>query len=304
MAQPSQLVPKASAADSEAPHGSRLVCGWDDEKNDFLYRDNVINPPPLFGDGPKRAPEQLKTAAVRLSRGNEDKLLSSAWGQKTTASQRIARAERSASPLQQPTPNDISVDEPLYVVPEDLQGTIGPMPKPINTQDTQWEQMQITAVPLLNDPTVQIHRYDDIMVTLVSSENRRAHNEPAKVLDCRHHPNGTYFLLISWYYDRTRLLSSVVGYENNIRRMWPADSPFQFVLGCHLDVITNDTIVSRLSNDGRFCTSMVYGGPTHNHELFSDVPDRKRARKGITGDARVPEEKNRKSLFRALLNKP
>lgn len=94
MAQPSQLVPKAPAADSESHHGSRLVCGWDDVKNDFLYRDNVINPPPLFGDGPKRAPEKVKEETVRLSRGNEVKLHSSAWGQKTTESRRIVRAER------------------------------------------------------------------------------------------------------------------------------------------------------------------------------------------------------------------
>lgn len=41
------------------------------------------------------------------------------------------------------------------------------MPKPVNAQDIQWEEMKITAVPLLNDPTVQIHDFDDIMVTLV-----------------------------------------------------------------------------------------------------------------------------------------
>lgn len=86
--------------------------------------------------------------------------------------------------------------------------------------------------------------------------------------------------------------------------MWPAHSPFEFVLGCQFDVITSDTIVSRMLNDSRFCTSMVYGGPAHNHELFSDVPDGKRIRKGITRDARLAEERNRTSLFRALLNKP
>lgn len=163
--------------------------------------------------------------------------------------------------------------------------------------------MQITAVPLLNDPTVKIHGFDDIMVTVVSSENKRISNERAKVLECRRHPNGTYFLLVSWYFDRSELLQRVVGYENNIRRMWPAHSPFEFVLGCQFDVITRDTIVSRMLDDRKFCTSMVYGGPTHNHELFSDVPDGKQIRKGITRDAQLAEERKRKLLFRALLNK-
>ncbi|KFZ15571.1 hypothetical protein V501_02648 [Pseudogymnoascus sp. VKM F-4519 (FW-2642)] len=305
MARPSQLVPKAPAADSEAPDAPngpvlRLVCGWDEKTNDYLYRDDVKNPPPLFGDGPERAPTQLRTASVRDAKPTNI----SARGKERMKSRRRARVARRASPLQQSTPNEIHVDEPLYAVPKDLQGTTRPMPKPVNTQDIQWEEMQITAVPLLNDRTVQIHGYDDIMVTLVSSVNKRAHNEPAKVLDCRLHPNGTYFLLVSWYSDRRGLLKSVVGYENNIRSMWPADSPFEFVLGCQFDVITRDTIVSRIVNDGRFCTSMVYGGPTYNHELFSDVPDGKRMKKGITGDVRPAEERNRKSLFHALLNKP
>ncbi|KFZ01497.1 hypothetical protein V500_00733 [Pseudogymnoascus sp. VKM F-4518 (FW-2643)] len=209
MAWPYQLVPKTPAADYEAPDAPdgpvlRLVCGWDEKTNDYLYRDDVKNPPPLFGDGPKRAPKHNRVNLLSKPTNT------SARGKERMESRRRARVARRASPLQQSTPNEIHVDEPLYDVPKDLQGTIRAMPKPVNTQDIQWEEMEITAVPLLNDPTVQIHDFDDIMVTLVSSENKRAHNEPAKVLDCRRHPNGTYFLLVSWYFDRSGLLKRVV----------------------------------------------------------------------------------------------
>lgn len=104
MARPSQLVPKIPAADSDAPDAPdasvpRLVCGWDEKTNDYLYRDDVKNPPPLFGDGPKRAPKQPKTASVRSSRGNRVNLLSkptniSARGKERMESRRRARVAR------------------------------------------------------------------------------------------------------------------------------------------------------------------------------------------------------------------
>ncbi|KFZ24453.1 hypothetical protein V502_01069 [Pseudogymnoascus sp. VKM F-4520 (FW-2644)] len=65
----------------------------------------------------------------------------------------------------------------------------------------------------------------------------------------------------------------MVGFKRYLERRWPVDAPFKFVLGCHFDVITNDAIAEKMTDDERFCDSMVYGGVTHNCELFSDVPD-------------------------------
>jgi hypothetical protein len=60
-----------------------------------------------------------------------------------------------------------------------------------------------------------------------------------------------------------------------------------------------------MTDDERFCNSMVYGGVAHNCELFSDVPDeierRECAKKGSKGDTRLAEERKQKSLFRMLL---
>ncbi|KFY31854.1 hypothetical protein V493_00738 [Pseudogymnoascus sp. VKM F-4281 (FW-2241)] len=336
MAQPPQSesgTPIAAPPSSELEDVLRLVCGWNDKTNTYLYRDEVINPPPIYGNGPGRALKRLKKASakVRLSRG-EDVKFSAADAKPSNVSvrgkekmeklrrERGQRRAKNAPPRQQPSPSstpaseaghrshssdEVPPDVGLYAVPDHLQGTIRPVPRPDNGQEVQWKDMQITTVPLPEDPTVKIGGFDNIMVTLVSPDNGKPHNEPAKVLDCRLHPDGTYFLLVSWWFERRTLSKNLVGFKRYLDRRWPMDAPFKFILGCHFDVITNDAIAEKMSDDERFCNSMVYGGVTHNCELFSDVPDeverRECIKNGAKRDARLMEEGKQKSLFRMLL---
>ncbi|KFX86709.1 hypothetical protein V490_08919 [Pseudogymnoascus sp. VKM F-3557] len=355
MAQLSQSeseVPTAEPPSSEPEMALRLVCGWNDKTNTYLYRDEVINPPPLYGNGPERVSKRPKNASAkaRLSRA-EDVKFSSADARPSNVSarakekmeklrrERAHRREKNASPHQQPSPastpaseaghrsrrkkapslsgssgssdsdedssDEVPPDIRLYAVPDHLQGTTRPVPRPENSEEIPWTEMKITTVPLPTDPTVKIGRFDNIMVTLVSPDNGKPHNEPAKVLDCRIHPDGTYFLLVSWWFERRTLSKNLVGFKRYLDRRLPVDAPFKFVLGCHFDVITNDAIAEKMTDDERFCDSMVYGGVTHNCELFSDVPDemerRESLKKGAKGDARLVEERKQKSLFRMLL---
>lgn len=71
-----------------------------------------------------------------------------------------------------------------------LQGTVRPVPKPDNSQGVPWQDMPMEKVPLPVDPAVIIGGFDNIMVTLVSPDNGKPHNERAKVLDCRLHQIG------------------------------------------------------------------------------------------------------------------
>ncbi|KFY95609.1 hypothetical protein V500_02702 [Pseudogymnoascus sp. VKM F-4518 (FW-2643)] len=355
MAQPPQSeseIPTPEPPSSEPEDVLRLVCGWNDKTNTYLYRDEVINPPPIYGNGPGRASKRPKKASakVRLSRG-EDVKFSSADAKPSNVAVRgkekmeklrrewAQRRAKKAPPRQQPSPSstpaseaghrshrkkapclsggsessdsdedssdEVPPDVRLYAVPDHLQGTTRPVPRPDNSQEVQWKDMQITTVPLPEDPTVKIGGFDNIMVTLVSPDNGKPHNKPAKVLDCRLHPDGTYFLLVSWWFERRTLSTNLVGFKRYLDRKWPMDAPFKFILGCHFDVITNDAITEKMSDDERFCNSMVYGGVTHNCELFSDVPDeverRECIKKGAKGDARLMEEGKQKSLFRMLL---
>ncbi|KFY03062.1 hypothetical protein O988_01733 [Pseudogymnoascus sp. VKM F-3808] len=250
MAQPPQSVPATptAAPPSSGPKRERrIVCGWNDETNTYLYRDEIINPPPLLGNGPEKVSKRPKAASakVKLSKGDDVKFPTvdakprnvSPGGREKMEKlrrERAARRGKHASPHQQPSPastpsseagrhshrkkassltyvsefsdsdgdggdglDDIPVDERLYSVPDHLQGTVRPVPRPINSHGMQWIEMPITKVPLPSDPAVKIGGFDNIMVTLVSPDNGKPHNEPAKVLDCRLHPDGTYFLLVS-----------------------------------------------------------------------------------------------------------
>ena len=81
MAQPSQPdseVPTAEPPSSEPKDVLRLVCGWNDKTNTYLYRDEVINPPPLYGNGPERVSKRPKKASakVRSSRTDDVKIAS------------------------------------------------------------------------------------------------------------------------------------------------------------------------------------------------------------------------------------
>jgi hypothetical protein len=64
-----------------------------------------------------------------------------------------------------------------------------------------------------------------------------------------------------------------------------------------------ESVTERMANNERFCKSMVYGGVTHNCELFSDIPDEieRQKWKGAKRDKRLVEEQNQKSLFQMLL---
>ncbi|KAL5346608.1 hypothetical protein ACLOAV_008315 [Pseudogymnoascus australis] len=354
MAQPPQSesqTPIAEPPSDESQMVLRLVCGWNDVTNTYLYRDEVTNPPPLSGDGAVRVSKRPKTASAKakLSKGEDAKFSADAKPSNVSVkgkekmeklrNERAYRRSKKPPPRQQPSPastpsyeaghrprrkkapsvsgssesgdsdedssDELPPDKRLYAVPNHLQGTTRPVPRPENGKEMLWTDMKITTAPLPDDPAVKIGGFDNIMVTLVSTDNGKPHNEPAKVLDCRVHPDGTYFLLVSWWFERRTLSKNLVGFKSYLDRRWPVDAPFKFVLGCVFDVITNDAIAEKMTDDERFCNSMVYGGVTHNCELFSDVPDeierRECAKKGSKGDARLAEERKQKSLFRMLL---
>ena len=77
MAQPPQSepeIPTAEPPDSEPKRVLRLVCGWNEKTNTFLYRDEVVNPPPIYGDGPGKVPKQPKrgSAKAKLSKDRKN----------------------------------------------------------------------------------------------------------------------------------------------------------------------------------------------------------------------------------------
>ncbi|KFZ19885.1 hypothetical protein V501_00424, partial [Pseudogymnoascus sp. VKM F-4519 (FW-2642)] len=81
MAQLSQSeseVPTAEPPSSEPEMVLRLVCRWNDKINTSLYRDEVINPPPLYGNSPERVSKRPKKASAkaRLSRAEDVKFYS------------------------------------------------------------------------------------------------------------------------------------------------------------------------------------------------------------------------------------
>ena len=81
MAQPPQSeseIPTPEPPSSEPEDVLRLVCGWNDKTNTYLYRDEVINPPPIYGNGPGRASKRPKKASAKvgLSRGEDVKFSS------------------------------------------------------------------------------------------------------------------------------------------------------------------------------------------------------------------------------------
>ncbi|KFX99927.1 hypothetical protein V490_01578 [Pseudogymnoascus sp. VKM F-3557] len=232
MAQPLQSVlgtPTKSRSSGPKPEW-RIVCGWNDETHMYLYRDEVTKPPPLLGNGPEGASKQPKitSAKAMLPRGADVKFSSA--DDKPGARERMARRRRErASAHGRDGSDEIPVDERLGTVPNHLQGTVRPVPRPANSQEMQWIDMPITMVPLPTDPAVKIGGFDNIMVTLVSPENGKPHNEPAKVLDCRLHPDGTYFLLVSWWFERRTLSKILAGFKRYLDRRWSLDAPFEFV---------------------------------------------------------------------------
>ena len=75
MAQPPQSeseVPTAEPPSSEPEMVLRLVCGWNDKTNTYLYRDEVINPPPLYGNGPERVSKRPEKASAKARSSREE----------------------------------------------------------------------------------------------------------------------------------------------------------------------------------------------------------------------------------------
>jgi hypothetical protein len=87
MAQPPQSeseLPTAEPPSSKPKDVLRLVCGWNEKTNTYLYRDEVLNPPPIYGNGPEKVEKvgkaervskrpKKESAKVRLSRGEDVK---------------------------------------------------------------------------------------------------------------------------------------------------------------------------------------------------------------------------------------
>ncbi|OBT60206.1 hypothetical protein VE03_10346 [Pseudogymnoascus sp. 23342-1-I1] len=319
MTQPprSESEPAAEPLSDESQMVLRMVCGWNDKTNTYLYRDEVTNPPPLSSDVPERVSKRPKTAKAKLSKLRKERAdmrskrqpprpqpSPASYTSSYKAGQR-SRCSSESSDSNEGSSHELPLDKRLYVVPNHLQGTTRPVPRPEKSDEIPWTDMKETTVPLPDDRAVKIEGFHNIMVTIISPDNGKPHNEPAKVLDCRLHPDGTYFLLVSWWFDRRTLSKNLVGFKRYLDRRWPVDASFKFVLGCHFDVITNDAIAEKMTDDERFCNSLVYGGVSHNCELFSDVPDeieqREYVKKGSKRDARLAEERKQKSLFRMLL---
>jgi hypothetical protein len=99
MAQPSQSIPDIPTPEtpsSEPPRVRRIVCGWNEETNTFLYRDEVTAPPPLVSNGPERVSKRSKTASMKakLSRGEDVKFSSAQAKPDKLSAKGGARMER------------------------------------------------------------------------------------------------------------------------------------------------------------------------------------------------------------------
>jgi hypothetical protein len=105
MAQPPQSeseIPTTKPPSSEPKDVLRLVCGWNEKTNTYLYRDEVVNPPPIYGNGPHK-PEKAKrvskrpktaTAKVRLLRGEDVKMSSADAKPRNVSARGRERMER------------------------------------------------------------------------------------------------------------------------------------------------------------------------------------------------------------------
>lgn len=186
------------------------------------------------------------------------------------------------------------VEEPVYKISNESQGTADPRPRSCSQDDFPWEDLRLVNQAHLNSRS-SIGRFDDVIITTVSDEDGEPHNEPGRVLECRVHPSGKQYLLVAWWYNRSMLAKARPKYERYLNEKWPLKgplkAPFEFILGCQFDVIDSDTVLRKVLNDGTFCTTMVYGGVYHKHEIFSLAPDTDEHLKliGIVGGSRKRE---------------
>lgn len=77
-------------------------------------------------------------------------------------------------------------------------------------------------------------------------------------------------------------------YEHYLTGKWPLEARFKYILGCQFDVIDSDTVLLKVVCNEIFCTTMVYGGVYHKHEIFSLAPDKDQDVEniGISGGSR------------------
>lgn len=193
------------------------------------------------------------------------------------------------------------IEEPVYQISDESQGSADPRPRCCNQYDIPWQDLRlVNQVSLLDSLSSKIGRFDDVVITTVSDEDGEPHNEPARVLECRVHPSGKQYLLVAWWFDRSMLAKARPKYEHYLNGKWPSEgplkAPFTFILGCQFDVIDSDTVLQKVPNNGKFCTTMVYGGVYHKHEIFSLAPDKDENLQiiGISGGSR----KRKKELVR------
>lgn len=150
------------------------------------------------------------------------------------------------------------MEKPLYHIPMDLQGSTDTTPQCVDGHYLPWQCLSPAKAPLQDDPSTKIDRYDNILITTVSDDNPDPHNECGKVLDCREH-DGTHYIVVAWWVERSQWAKAP-----NFKRKLPSDAPFEFILGGHVDVITSESVVELLPDDGRFCKTVIY----HNNDIL------------------------------------
>ncbi|KFY03894.1 hypothetical protein V490_00060 [Pseudogymnoascus sp. VKM F-3557] len=216
-------------------HERNIVCGWNNDLNCFLYRGDIQEYPPLTGNK-GRGKNLIKPTELR----EHDNLYP-------------------------------PVEEPVYQVSNESQGTADPRPHCCDPYDIPWQDLRlVNQIPLLSGLSSEVGLFDDIMITTVSKEDNEPHNEPGRVLECRVHPSGKQYLLVAWWHNRSTLAKA----RRKHKYHFLTGMGYKFVLGCQFDVIDSNTILQKVMNNGEFCTTMVYGGVYHNHEIFSIAPNK------------------------------
>ncbi|OAF60343.1 hypothetical protein VC83_03543 [Pseudogymnoascus destructans] len=232
---------------------SDIVCGWNDDLNCFQYRGDIKRFPPLAGNK-GRGKNLIKPTKLREH-------------------------------------DDIypPIEEPVYQVSNESQGSADPRPRCCDQYDIPWQDLcLVNQIPLLNSLSSNIGRFDDVIITTVSDDDDEPHNKPGRVLECRVHPSGKQYLLVAWWFNRSMLAKACPKYEHYLTGKWPLKAGFKFILGCQFDVIDSDTVLQKVLNKGYFCTTMVYGGVYHKHEIFSPASDKDENLEiiGISGGSR------------------
>jgi len=168
-----------------------------------------------------------------------------------------------------PNINVHMVEEVHYQVPESCQATTCPLPEAIDPSDPNWLHLPYAEPPLEKDPSTIIRAWDIIKVFVATEEGSRT--EYAKVLDGRRLQDGTFLLLVCWYYSRRVATTALVRFPGYLEDQWPHDAKFRLMLGCHYDVIDSSTVVGIARGDklNRFCHDSIWGGEKLNYRIIS-----------------------------------